>query len=36
MDHSANYSLHASDKKLNVYYNIDKYILKIEFSHFTY
>jgi hypothetical protein len=36
MDHSANYSLRASDKKLNIYYNMDKYILKIEVSHITF
>jgi hypothetical protein len=36
MDHSANYSLRASDKKLNIYYYMEKYILKIEVSHFTY
>ena len=36
MDHIANYSLLASDKKLNIYCNMDKYILKIEVSHFAY
>ena len=36
MDYSANYLLRASDKRLNIYYNMDKYILKTEASHFTY